>query len=85
MTSKTKNSTFDNPEDKLDEHCTVFVSFDSQIEEFLNCPFTACGCYDSRHVCSHAHWDVYYSYDVHKVTLVIVRNLITQGLRILFH
>ena len=50
---KTKNSTVDNPEDELDEHCTAFVSFDLQSKEFLNYPFTVCGYYDGRHVCSH--------------------------------
>ena len=53
MKTKVKNETMNGGKDELDGFYTVFVSFDLSTKELLYYPYSICGCYDGRHVCSH--------------------------------
>ena len=39
--------------DKLYDHHAACVSFDLVSGELVTCPYTICGCYDRRNICSH--------------------------------
>ena len=54
MKIKVANSSVDIENDnKLCEHCTAYLSFDTQTKQLLHYPYSICGCYDGQHFCSH--------------------------------
>ena len=53
MKMKVKNTAKGDGTDQLDEFCTAFASFDLRAKKLLHYPYSACGYYDGRHVCSH--------------------------------
>ena len=53
MKSKVLNESMNSSEDQLDDHCTMFLFFDIHAKKLLHYPYSICGSYDGRHVCSH--------------------------------
>ena len=50
---KARNETVRCLKEEIEDHHTVFLAFNLNMEEILFYPYYACGCYNGRHVCSH--------------------------------
>ena len=53
MKSKVSNETIKLKKRDMNDHYIIFLAFDLSNNELLLYPYSICGCYDSRQVCSH--------------------------------
>ena len=53
LKTKVKNESNKKSNEEMDDCYAIFLAFDVKTKKLLFYPYSTCGCYDGRHVCSH--------------------------------